>query len=522
MKRITKIEESKTNLLSKPRLRVAAYCRVSTANDEQIVSLEAQKSHYENFIKANDEWEFAGLYYDEGISGTKKEKRDALMSLMADCEQGKVDLIITKSISRFARNTTDCLELVRKLLDRGIFIYFEKENLNTGSMESELMLSILSSLAESESVSISENEKWSVKRRFQNGTFIISYPPYGYANVDGKMVIVPEEAEVVRQIFAATLAGKGSYLIAKDLNSQGILSKKGGKWSAGTIKGMLGNEKYTGDVIFQKTYTDSNFNRHANRGEYDQYLVRNHHEAIISHETFEKAAEVLKQRGIEKGIQKQDGKYKSRYAFSGRIKCGECGSSFKRRTHYKPSGSYIAWCCSSHIENATECTMKFITDESVKTAFVTMMNKLHYGKDFVLKPLLYSVRTMNREESMERIYELETGLDRNLEQKHLLTELLAKGYLDQVVYQQALADLKRNSESLRTEKDNLTRVAGNEIAVCEEVKGLIKFLEREGLMREYDDEIFLRFVNQMIVYSRNEIGFELKCGLILKERLVKE
>ena len=177
MKRITKIEEN--TLLEKRKLRVAAYCRVSTASEEQLVSLAAQKAHYESYIKSNDEWEFAGLYYDEGISGTKKEKRDGLLAMVAACERGTIDFVITKSISRFARNTTDCLELVRKLLDLKIYIYFEKENLNTGSMESELMLSILSSLAESESVSISENEKWGIKRRFQNGTCIISYPPYG-------------------------------------------------------------------------------------------------------------------------------------------------------------------------------------------------------------------------------------------------------------------------------------------------------------------------------------------------------
>ena len=207
MKRITKIEEQRANLPGKRKLRVAAYCRVSTGTEEQLVSLAAQKAHYENYIKSNDEWEFAGLYYDEGISGTKKEKRDGLLALVAACERGTTDFVITKSISRFARNTTDCLELVRKLLDLSIYIYFEKENINTGSMESELMLSILSGLAERESVSISENEKWGIKRRFQNGTFIISYPPYGYANVDGEMAIVPEQAEIVKQIFADTLAG---------------------------------------------------------------------------------------------------------------------------------------------------------------------------------------------------------------------------------------------------------------------------------------------------------------------------
>ena len=250
MKRITKIEENRS-LDKKKKLRVAAYCRVSTASDEQLVSLAAQKAHYENYIKSNDEWEFAGLYYDEGVSGTKKSKRNGLLSMVADCEKGKIEFIVTKSISRFARNTTDCLELVRKLLDLNVCIYFEKENLNTGSMESELMLSILSGLAESESVSISENNKWSAKRRFQNGTFVISYPPYGYENVEGEMVIVPEQAEIIKQIFADTLSGISTHAIADGLNEKNIPTKKNGRWTPGTINGIIGNEKYTGDVIYR-------------------------------------------------------------------------------------------------------------------------------------------------------------------------------------------------------------------------------------------------------------------------------
>ena len=183
MKKITKIEENTTDSFLKPKLRVAAYCRVSTDRDEQLVSLQAQKTHYETYIKANPEWQYAGIYYDEGVSGTKKENRTELLRMISDCESRKIDLIITKSISRFARNTTDCLEMVRKLVDLGVYIYFEKENINTQSMESELMLSILSGLAESESISISENNKWSIQRRFQNGTFKVAYPPYGYENI---------------------------------------------------------------------------------------------------------------------------------------------------------------------------------------------------------------------------------------------------------------------------------------------------------------------------------------------------
>ncbi len=195
--------------------RVAAYCRVSTDSDEQMLSLETQKEHYENFIKANLDWEYAGIYYDEGVSATKTAKREGLKELLEDCEKGLIDLVFTKSISRFSRNTTDCLTIVRKLLNYDVYIQFEKENIHTGSMESELMLAVLASMAESESRSISENEKWSIKKRFQNGTYVISYPPYGYANVDGEMVIIPEQAEVVKEIFTECLAGKRADCIIK-------------------------------------------------------------------------------------------------------------------------------------------------------------------------------------------------------------------------------------------------------------------------------------------------------------------
>lgn len=299
MVRITKIEATKS-FIEKKKIRVAAYARVSTRSDEQLLSLETQKEHYYNFISANSEWEYAGLYYDEGVSGTKVEKRDGLLALLKDCEDGKIDRVITKSISRFSRNTTDCLEMVRQLASLNIYLYFEKENIDTEHMSSELMLSILSSIAESESKSISQNSKWSVKHRFEEGTFIISYPPYGYANEEGKMVIIPEEAAVVRDIFNMTINGMGTHVIAKELNEKGVQSRKGTKWHSSTVRGILQNEKYTGDVIFQKTYTDDNYNRHINYGEKNMYLYKNHHEPIISHEIFDKAAAVIHQRSKEK------------------------------------------------------------------------------------------------------------------------------------------------------------------------------------------------------------------------------
>lgn len=237
MKKVTKIESIPDAGRKKHKLRVAAYCRVSTDSDAQLESLDAQKSHYEKYILSREDWEFAGLYYDEGITGTKKDKRPELMRLMADCAARKIDFVITKSISRFSRNTTDCLELVRTLLNLNIPIFFEKENINTGSMESELFLAILSSMAEGESSSIAENSKWSVVRRFQNGTFKLSTPPYGYEWNGEEMVINQEQAQVVRRIFAETLSGKGSDAIAAGLNADEIPAQKGMHWSSTTIRG---------------------------------------------------------------------------------------------------------------------------------------------------------------------------------------------------------------------------------------------------------------------------------------------
>ena len=519
MKRITKIEGNE-NFDKKKKLRVAAYCRVSTASEEQLVSLAAQKAHYENYIKSNDEWEFAGLYYDEGVTGTKKEKRDGLLSMVADCERGKIDFVITKSISRFARNTTDCLELVRKLLDLNIYIYFEKENLNTGSMESELMLSILSSLAESESVSISENEKWGIKKRFQNGTFIISYPPYGYDNVDGEMVIVPEQAEIVKQIFSDTLAGKSTHAIADELNVKGIQTKKGGRWTPGTINGIIGNEKYTGDVLYQKTYTDSSFNRHTNYGELDQYLVQNHHAAIISHEEFDRANAVLRQRGKEKGNGRNTEKYQNRYSFSGRIRCAECGGSFKRRIHYKPSGSYIAWCCATHLTDKGICSMKYITDDALKRAFVTMMNKLVFGHQIVLRPLLQSLRGMNDKSQLLKMQDLELQIEKNMEQRQVLTSLMAGGYLEPALFNKESNALAVEAEALRQEKDSLMHSLNGNMVKADELQKLLRFVSKGIMMDSFDDEAFLTYVDSITIHSRSEAAFELKCGVSLKERLV--
>lgn len=482
MKRITKIDASVTAEVKKTR--AAAYCRVSTASDEQLISLEAQKTNYESYIRSNDDWEYAGLYYDEGITGTKAEVRDGLQALLRDCEDGKIDLIITKSISRFSRNTTDCLEMVRKLVEM-------------------------------------ENSKWSIRRRYRNGTFIISYPPYGYANIEGEMRIVPEEAEVVKRIFAECLAGTGTYTIAKRLNENHIPTKKNGKWHGGTVNGILTNEKYTGDVLFQKTYTNDGFNRHTNYGEVDQFFCETHHEAIISHEDFERVQEVLAQRAAEKGNGINTSRYQNRYTFSGKIICGECGTTFKRRTHYKPSGDYIAWTCGQHIENRHACTMLYVEESAIKSAFTTMINKLVFGHQRMLKPMLSSLKGTDDRDRLIQIQRIEQAIEDSALRKQTLVSLASQGILEPAVYTEECTALALQQERLLAEKKTLVSDIGGDREKLHELEKLMKFTGKGQMMEQFDDETFNSFAEKIVIADRETAVIHLKCGLKLKERLVR-
>ena len=519
MKKVTKIAETASSKVKLKKIRVAAYCRVSTDSDAQLESLEAQKTHYENYITSRDDWEFAGLYYDEGITGTKKDKRPELLRLIDDCKAGKVDFVITKSISRFSRNTTDCLELVRKLLALHIPIYFEKENINTGSMESELFLAILSSMAEGESVSISENSKWSIQKRFESGTYKVSYPPYGYDWDGEQMVINPEQAAVVKEIFAALLSGKGTHAIADDLNRRGIPTKRNGRWTATTIRGMLSNQKYVGDCLFQKTYSDSRFVRHNNHGEQTQYMVKDHHEAIISREDFEAAHAFIHQRATEKGVVKGSDKYQNRYTFSGKIICGECGGTFKRRTHYTAGTSYVAWCCNTHLADKEACPMMFIRDDDLKLAFTIMMNKLIFSGKVILKPYVEGIRSGSTDDSFHRIQELTTQLAKNTEQRENLQKLAAQGFIDKMLFNTETNKLLSNADDFRKEIEALNNTVSSDVSKVTAATDLLHFAEKGEMLHGFDEELFEKHVRQITVKNRTEFIFELKCGLCLTERI---
>jgi len=357
MKKIRTIEAA---VIEEKKLRVCSYCRVSTDQAEQNNSFSAQVEHYTTYIKNNPAWEFLGIYSDDGISGKNVAKRPDFMRMVKDAENKKIDLIITKSISCFARNTADRLETVRKLKLISVGIYFEKENINTLNAESELMLSVISSVAEEELVPISQNMRWAYQRRFKNGQSKINTKRFlGYdKDKNGSMIINEEQAAIVRRIFKDYLSGMGTIRIAKELEVNTISGNL--KWAVSTIRDIIKNEKYIGDMLLQKTIT-KDFKKKRNKGEVPMYYVKDTHPAIINREDFEKAQELMVERAKSKGnIEGNRDKYLKRYAFTSNIECGHCGNTYKR--HIDNCGNVAeskCWICSTYIfiEGKNSCNM---------------------------------------------------------------------------------------------------------------------------------------------------------------------
>lgn len=513
MARVTKIEATRKSVARKRR--VAAYARVSTDSDEQLVSLETQKAHYEKYIRSRPDWEYAGLYYDEGISGTSMAKRDGLLRLLSDCDKGLIDYIVVKSISRFSRNTVESIETVRHLCSKGIYIYFEKENIDTENMEGELLLSILSGLAENESRSISENINWGIQRRFRNGTFKIGYTPYGYDSIAGKMAVNEDQAEVVRFIFSSVLSGRSPRSIAKELNEKGIPTKRHGTWTGHTIYGMIRNEKYTGDCLLQKTYTDDHFKRHKNHEEKPKVMITDHHEPIISHEVFEAANAVLERNGLEKGIQKGEKKYLNRYAMSGKVICGECGGKMKR----VKIGDHFGFACYKHVKDKKACSMKAVKEEPVKAAFCTVMNKLIFARDQILLPLSETLKERSRSGAFSRLDEIESLLEKNTDRKIQITQFFSKGLLDAAVYAEQEEALAEEERLLTAEKQSLTAGVNENHDQREALEKLLKYTAKGEGITEFSDELFTEHVDHVVIYGGNEIGFAMKCGPVFREKI---
>lgn len=372
--------------------RVAAYCRVSTDDEEQLTSYNTQKRVYTDMVMANKEWELVGIYADEGISGTRADKRPEFKRMIDDCFAGKIDYIITKSVSRFARNTVDCLDHVRQLKARGIGVYFEEQNIDTLKCDSELYLVIYAGFAQSESESMSKNITWSYRKNFEDGKCIYIYKKLlGYKKgADGTPEIVPEEAAIVERIFNMFLAGMTAEGISNVLKAEKIeVPGKELNFSKKMILGILQNEKYCGDCILQKTVTVDciSKSRKKNEGEAPMYLVENSHQAIVSREVFNRVQEEISRRKAlppqsKKKAVTASGKY-SKYALTEVLRCGECGSRYKRVTWTSSGKKQIVWRCVSRLDYGKKYCKDSITvkEEELQEAIVRAIKKFNEEDD---------------------------------------------------------------------------------------------------------------------------------------------
>lgn len=350
--------------------KTCAYARVSTDSDKQGESLENQMNYYESLISNNPDYEYIGIFADRGITGTT-DNRPEFQRMLECCRQGEIDLIITKSISRFARNTTIMLQAVRELKDIGVEVRFEKENINTLSGDGELMLTVLSSFAQEESKNVSDNIKWRYRKKFENGELVINTKRFlGYdLDENSGLVINQEEAKIIRRIFTEYLAGNGICKIARLLNEEGFPTVTGTKWSETSILDMLKNEKYKGDVVLQKTYTQSHLTKlkKRNTGEVDSYYIENDHPGIVSREMWDHVQLEMRKRAEAKGNIKGSGKSQNRYPLTGMLFCSKCGATLKRRTwNSKHSYRKIVWQCSNYIKNGKDaCSGTSIDNEVI-------------------------------------------------------------------------------------------------------------------------------------------------------------
>ena len=510
MKKVTKIVQNKPAVFTEqPKLRVAAYCRVSTDTDEQLVSLDAQIKHYESYINANPDWEFAGLYYDEGITGTKKEKRPELLRMVSDCENKKIDFIVTKSISRFARNTTDCLELVRKLIDLGIFIYFEKENINTMDSKGEVMLTIMASLAQQESQSLSQNVKLGLQYRYQQGEIQINCARFlGYTKDENKkLIIVPEEAEVVKRIYREYLEGASMLKIARGLEAEGILNGAGNeRWHTSNINHILRNEKYIGDALLQKTYTVDFLTkkRVKNSGLVPQYYVENNHEAIIPREIFMQVQEeLIRRRIVHTSPNGKKRTFSSNHCFSQMIICGNCGEVFSR-VHWNNRGKKsIVWRCASRLENTgLFCDARTVLESTIEQILVTAINNTLSGKDTFLPTLQDNIATVLNQGNDKTL----ANIEERLEELQMQLLKLASSKAD-------YEDVAEEIHQLRDQKQKLMIENANRDELKKRIADMSAFLRNQPTtITEYDEQLIRRLIEKVTVYE-DKFTVEFKSGL---------
>ena len=512
---------------------MAAYCRVSTDSEEQLTSYQNQMRVYTEMIAANKEWEFAGLYADEGISGTRADKRPEFQRMIRDCQNGKIDYIITKSVSRFARNTVECLEYVRSLKAQGIGIFFEEQNIDTLKNESELYLVIYAGFAQSESESISKHITWTYRKKFEEGKVSFQYKNFlGYRKgADSQPEIVPEEAAIVERIYEMFLAGQPVKVIAQTLQAEKIeIPGKNLSFSKNMIMNILRNEKYCGDCILQKTVTVDCISktRKANQGEAPMYIVENNHPAIISREVFNRVQEELIRRQAlraksDKTSITATGKY-SKYALTEVLQCAECGSRYRRVTWTAHGRKKIVWRCISRLDYGTKHCKDSITveEEALHGAVVRALNRFHTEDESTYLAL------------MKATIGEAIGINGGSEEIDLLTrriDTLNKRMLDLVNETVAAGkDVESSEDEFKGISDQIEqlnrRIAaiqesihkdGSRQARLEEIQNIIA--ERNANETQYDDSIVRQMIECIKVHRNGRLTIIFGGGYEIEETL---
>jgi DNA invertase Pin-like site-specific DNA recombinase len=493
---------------SAQKKRVAGYARVSSDSDDQLNSFQSQIDYYGAKIHENPNWELVDIYADEAETGLSTVKRDDFNRLMNDCRNGKIDLILVKSVSRFARNFTDCIENIHELRRLGVTVIFEKENIDTSKMSSEMLLSMQAMKAQRESMSISGNMMRGNQMRMKSGTFIASSTPYGYRLNGQVLEIHPGEAEIVKRIFADYLSGKGQQFIADELNAEGIPSHfRQRKWYHSSLQYILSNISYVGDSLWQKTYSTNTIPlaQVKNRGEMKQYYVKNDHEAIISREDFDKVQRLIAIR-TEKYF---NGEIKTRL-LTKKVHCGECGSIFR---HKNIRGNDY-WTCRTHDGNKERCSVTQIPESEILSAFQSLADKLRKYSDYILLPMQEQLEavTERKQRSNSRLAEINKEIAEAAGQAHTLHKLNASGVIDPAIFIAKTNEFNQRLKTLRQSKIRILDESGQDDQ-SQRVCDLIDALNAE---LDYD-ELFGEIVECVIVQADDVVQFKLNCGLQLTE-----
>ena len=496
------------------RRRVAAYARVSTSSEEQLTSYEAQVDYYTRFIQSKPEWEFVRVYTDEGISAVNTKKREGFNQMVRDALDGKIDLIVTKSVSRFARNTVDSLVTVRKLKEKGVEVYFEKENIYTLDSKGELLITIMSSLAQEESRSISENVTWGQRKRFADGKVSLPYSHFlGYRKGDnGLPEIVPEEAETVRWIYSLFLSGKTTGSVASLLTREGIPTPAGKKkWAASTVESILKNEKYKGDALLQKAFTVDFLTKKQkkNEGEVPQYYVENSHPAII-----DPAEWKLVQRELER--RKAIGRsYSGNSIFSSRLVCGDCGGYFGSKVwHSTDKYRRTIWRCNSKFIGEEKCQTPHLTEEEIKARFLDAFNALVSDKE----RLLDECRTMQA--ALTDTGSLDSEIAALLSEMEVVAELTKRCIeensttaQDQTAYLERYNGLAERYETAKAKLEKLQAEKAQREAKAEDIGGFMFELAEYGeSLTEFDDRLWLTVIDIVTVHRDGRLTFKFQTG----------